>query len=49
MFFGGSMGSIWFTKVQSGWQGFFEVHLGSVRFNGVLGCQMGFYGFNVVR
>ena len=36
-FFGGSMGSIWFAEIQSGLQGFFEVHLGSVRFNGVLG------------
>ena len=36
-FLGCSMGSIWFAEVQSGSQGFFEVHLGSVRFNGVLG------------
>ena len=38
-FFGGvkwgSMGSMWFTEVQSGLQGFFEVRLGSVRFNEV--------------
>ena len=35
-FFGvkwGSMGSMWLAEVQSGSQGFFEVHLGSVRFN----------------
>ena len=31
----GSMGSMWFAEVQSGLQGFFEVHLGSVRFNEV--------------
>ena len=45
----GSMGSMWFAEVQSGSQGFFEVHLGSVRFNdGFLGLN-GVYGFNVVR
>ena len=31
----GSMGSIWFAEVQSGSQGFFDVHLGSVRFHKV--------------
>ena len=31
----GSMGSMWFAEVQCGSQGFFEVHLGSVRFNEV--------------
>ena len=31
----GSMGSMCFAKVQCGSQGFFEVHLGSVRFNEV--------------
>ena len=48
----GSMGSMWFAEVQSGSQGLFEVHLGSVRFNEVqyfLGGYMGFYGFNVGR
>ena len=29
----GSMGSIWFAEVQSGSQGVFDVHLGSVRFH----------------
>ena len=29
------MGSMWFSEVQSGSQGFFEFHLGSVRFNEV--------------
>ena len=29
------MGSMWFAEVQSGSQWFFEVHLASVRFNGV--------------
>ena len=33
----GSMDSMWFAEVQSGSQGFFEVHLASVRFNGFLG------------
>ena len=32
MVFWGSMGSMWFTEVLSGSQGFFEVHLGSLRF-----------------
>ena len=36
----GSMGSMWFAEVQSGLQGFFEVHLGSVRFNEVR-CFLG--------
>ena len=36
----GSMGSMWFAEVQSGSQGFFEVHLGSVRFNEVR-CFLG--------
>ena len=31
----GSMDSMWLAKVQSGSQRFFEVHLGSVRFNEV--------------
>ena len=31
----GSMSSMWFAEVQSGSQGFFEVHLGFVRFNEV--------------
>ena len=31
------MGSMWFTEVQSGSQGFLEVHLGYVRFNEVRG------------
>ena len=31
----GSMGSVWFAEVQCRSQGFFEVHLGSVRFNEV--------------
>ena len=31
----GSMGSMWFAEVQNVLQGFFEVHLGSVRFNEV--------------
>ena len=31
----GSMGSVWFAEVQCGSQEFFEVHLGSVRFNEV--------------
>ena len=43
-FLGGSMGSIWFAEVQSGSQGFFEVHLGSVRFNVFLGVKWGFMG-----
>ena len=55
---GGSMGSVWFAEVQSGLQGFFEVHLGSVWFNdvrcflglnGVLWVQCGSLRFNVVR
>ena len=29
----GSMGSVWFAEVQGGLQGFFEVHLTSVRFS----------------
>ena len=28
----GSMGSVWFAEVQCGSQGFFEVHLVSMRF-----------------
>ena len=32
-----SMGSIWFAEVQSGLQGFSEVHMGFVRFNGFFG------------
>ena len=39
MVFGGvkwrSLGSVWFAEVQCGSQEFFEVHLGSVRFNEV--------------
>ena len=39
MFYGGvkwgSMDSMWFAEVQSGSQGFFEVHLGSGRFSEV--------------
>ena len=41
-FFGvkwGSMGSMWFAEVQCGSQGFFEVHLGSVRFDEVFGVK----------
>ena len=34
----GSMSSMWFVEVQSGSQGFFEVHLASVRFNEV--CEV---------
>ena len=55
----GSMGSMWIAEVQSGSQGFFEVHLGSLRFNevrcffgglnGVLWVQCGSLRFNVVR
>ena len=37
----GSMGLMWFAEVQCGSQGFFEVHLGSVRFNEV---RWGFWG-----
>ena len=50
----GSMGSMWFAEVQCGSQGFFEVHLGSVRFdgllrlNGVLWVQFGLLRFNMV-
>ena len=33
-FLRGSMGSMWFKVVC---RGFFEIHLGSVRFNGVFG------------
>ena len=33
------MGSMWFAEVQSGSQGFSEVHLASVRFNGVCEVQ----------
>ena len=54
-----SMGSMWFAEVQSGLQGFFEVHLGSVRFgevqcfflwfNGVLWVQCGSLRFKVVH
>ena len=43
MFFGGvkwgSMGAMWFAEVQSGSQGFYEVHLSSLRFNGVCEVQ----------
>ena len=35
----GSMGSVWFAEVQCGSQGFFEVHLGSVRFDGAFGIK----------
>ena len=35
----GSMGSMWFAEVQCGPQGFFEVQLGSVRYNGVCEVQ----------
>ena len=56
----GFYGSMWFAEVQSGSQGFFEVHLGSVRFslrfcffwgglNGVLWVQCGLLRFKVVR
>ena len=56
----GSMSSMWFAEVQSSSQGFFEVHLGSVRFNEVrcflgglngvlLWVQCGSLRFNVVR
>ena len=53
----GSMGSMWFAEGQSGSQGFFKVHLGSVRFNefdGFFGvkCSMGLCGslrFSVFR
>ena len=31
----GSMGSMWFSEVLRGLQGFFEVHFASVRFNEV--------------
>ena len=31
----GSVASMWFAEVHSGLQGFFEVHLASVRFNEV--------------
>ena len=31
----GSTGTMWFAEVQSGLQGFSEVHLGSVWFNAV--------------
>ena len=54
-FFGvkwGSMGSMWFAEVQCGSQGFFEFHLGSVRFNevfGVLWVQCGLLRFSVVH
>ena len=41
----GSMGSMWFAEVQCGSQGFFEVHLGSVRLNKV---QCGLGGSNGV-
>ena len=33
------MGSMWFAEVQSGSQGFFEVHLGSMRFDGAFGVK----------
>ena len=41
-FFGvkwGSTGSMWFAEVQSGSQGYFEVHLSSVWFSGVCEVQ----------
>ena len=41
----GSMSSMWFAEVQGGSQAFFEVHLGSVRFNEV---QWFFLGLNRV-
>ena len=50
------MSSMWFAEVQSSSQGFFEVHLGSVRFDVFLGglnrvqwVQCGSLRFNVVR
>ena len=38
------MGSMWFAEVQCGSQGFFEVHLGSVRFDGAFGVKWGSMG-----
>ena len=35
------MGSMWFAEVQCGSQGFFEVHLVSVRFDGAFGVKWG--------
>ena len=40
----GSMCSMWFAEVQYGSQGFFEVHLGSVRFDGAFGIKWGSMG-----
>ena len=45
------LGVQWFAEVQSGSQGFFEVHLGFVRFDVVLGVkwvQCGLLRFSVV-